>query len=293
MRMSHRAKLGVAGAGALATVVAVTAVWAATGNSGPQVQAVANQPATVTTTTAVTTTTTTSASPTTTATTTTSLSRTTTKQTTASRPTAVMPAPTAHAVDVPVPPPPHPAPVPGCTPTHTGTDAAVADVKSALTAAANKQYWAGTSSPPMLAGDAGAPGSEPAVITVPPALLEAVAWQESGWQSSIHACDGGVGAMQIMAPTATWMNNRFGTSYDYTGLAGNAAIGAEYLEWLIAYFGENFFGYHYDMSDPDLMAAVIGAYNAGPSAVQFAGGHTVVSRYAANVEALMGRQPWG
>jgi soluble lytic murein transglycosylase-like protein len=128
---------------------------------------------------------------------------------------------------------------------------------------------------------------------VPTALIEAVAWQESGWQSDIQSCDGGHGVMQIQDATATWMNHRFGTSYDYTTLSGNAAIGAEYLEWLIAYFGENSFGHHYDITDPDLLAAVAGAYNAGPNAVQFANGHTVVSSYAANVMALMHQQPWG
>jgi soluble lytic murein transglycosylase-like protein len=135
--------------------------------------------------------------------------------------------------------------------------------------------------------------STPAVITVPAALMEAVAWQESGWQSDIASCDGGNGVMQIQQATASWMNKRFGTSYDYTTLSGNVAIGAEYLEWLIAYFGENSFGHHYDITDPDLLAAVAGAYNAGPNAVQFANGHTVVSSYAANVMALMRQQPWG
>src|SRR5439155_19941957 len=133
----------------------------------------------------------------------------------------------------------------------------------------------------------------PAAITVPPALIEAIAWQESGWQSAIKSCDGGVGTMQIMDPTARWMNQRFGTSHNYQTLAGNVAIGAEYLEWLIAYFGENNFGYHYDISDPDLLTAVIVGYNAGAGAVQFADGHTVASRYATNVKALMASQPWG
>jgi soluble lytic murein transglycosylase-like protein len=211
-----------------------------------------------------------------------------------------MPAPTAHPVDVPVPPPPHPAPVPGCAPSFAGENAAKADVKSALLAAAGRQYWANASNPPLVAIDPpeGSPTPTPeqtgprAVITVPPALIEAVAWQESGWQSAIRACDGGVGTMQVMGPTATWMNQRFGTGYDHTTLAGNTAIGAEYLEWLIAHFGENNFGHHYDITDPDLLTAVLVGYNAGAGAVQFAGGHTVASHYATTVKALMSSQPW-
>jgi len=132
----------------------------------------------------------------------------------------------------------------------------------------------------------------PAVITVPTTLMEAIAWQESGWDSDIHSCDGGNGAMQIQNATAAWMNQRFGTSYDVSSLSGNAAIGGEYIEWLISYFGENSFDHHYDMTDQDLVVAVIDAYNAGPGNVQFANGHTVVSHYAATVEALMSQQPW-
>lgn len=191
--------------------------------------------------------------------------------------------------------------MPNCTPTLTGDNAAKADVKAALLAAAGKQYWASASNPPLVAVDPPADAPPPAteqlggkaVITVPPALIEAIAWQESGWQSAVKACDGGIGAMQVMDPTAKWMNQRFGTSYSYTTLDGNVAIGAEYLQWLIAYFGQNNFGHHYDMSDPDLLTAVIVGYNAGPGAVVFSGGHTVASRYATNVKALMSSQPWG
>ncbi|TCO62357.1 transglycosylase SLT domain-containing protein [Actinocrispum wychmicini] len=216
-------------------------------------------------------------------------------------PKPAMPAPTSHPVDIPVPPPPHPPEVPNCTPTLAGDNAPKGDVKSALLAAAGKQYWTNASNPPLVAIDPPPDVPPPAtpqlggkaVITVPPALMQAIAWQESGWQSAIKACDGGLGTMQIMDPTAKWMNQRFGTSYDYKTLAGNTAIGAEYLQWLIAYFGENNFGYHYDITDPDLLTAVIVGYNAGPGAVVFANGHTVASKYANNVRALMSSQPWG
>lgn len=222
------------------------------------------------------------------------------------RPRAVdtMPPPTVaeHPVNVALPPLPHPvdsSPA-TCKPTFSGTAATRAQVQATLTATAGTQYWVGVSNPPMEAApDSGTDGTSEtldaatlAQITLPPALIEAVAWQESGWASNIVSCDGGHGVMQIMSATADWMNQRFGTSYDYTTLSGNAAIGGEYLEWLVAYFGENNFGHHYDMSDPDLITAVLDAYNAGPNSVTFSGGHTVESHYAATVAALMNQQPW-
>lgn len=203
-------------------------------------------------------------------------------------PVAAAGVPPQHRVDVP--PPPHPAPPPGCAPTTLGPRASPAEVRAALVAAGGTQFWAHAASPPLV-GDAR--NGPRAVITVPPALIEAVAWQESGWASNIVSCDGGRGVLQLMAATADWMNHRFGTAFDYAGLPGNAALGAEYLEWLVAYFGENFFGHHYDLANPDLLAAVLVAYNAGPNSVVFAGGRPVVSHYAATVEALMARHPWG
>jgi hypothetical protein len=120
----------------------------------------------------------------------------------------------------PLPPPPHPpapppgTPTPGSScPSYTGPKAPMSDVRATLDAAAAKQFW---------------PVSAPS-IRLPANLLYAVAWQESGWQSTILACDGGIGTMQVMPDTATWMNQRFGTSYDVQTLTGNVMIGGEYL----------------------------------------------------------------
>ncbi len=283
--MSRRAWLAVAGSAAVVVLTVVVVVLASGGKPQP-----AATPANDLLSAPETTSTTVSLPPTTTTTTTTTSAKTTTTTKKPAATKATMPAPTPHPIEIPVPPPPHPAPVPGCSPSYTGENAPKADVKSALIAAGGKQYWANATNPPMV--DAPDGTSARAVITVPANLIEAVAWQESGWQSAIKSCDGGVGTMQIMDATATWMNRRFGTSYDHTTLAGNTAIGAEYLEWLIAYFGENNFGHHYDITDPDLLTAVLVGYNAGPGAVQFADGHTVASRYATTVKALMQSQPW-
>jgi hypothetical protein len=309
MGLSKRTTIALASG--TAAVVTVAGAWLVFGGGGTTLTSGSPQPelsVTSTTTTSVPTTTetTTQAIPTTT-TTTAAATATTTRTTTRAKPQGNSPLPPPAVplppavkppASIPVPPPPHVAPPPGCTPTHTGNPAANADVRSALDTAAATKYWTGVQSPPLInqnppvIPDPNPTLGPPAVITVPPTLMEAIAWQESGWQSDIQSCDGGSGTMQIMSVTATWMNNRFGSSYDYKTLSGNAAIGGEYIEWLIGYFGENSFDYHYDINDPDMLAAVIDAYNSGPASVQFANGHTVVSHYAATVEALMTQQPW-
>jgi soluble lytic murein transglycosylase-like protein len=299
MRMPNRARWAVAGAAAVTVLGAVTGVILLTGGGdNPPARPAAAEGSLEQTTIASTVAPTTVASTTTTTPTSAAKTTTTTRKAPAK---TTMPAPTPHPVDGPVPPPPHPAPVPGCAPSYTGDNAAKPDVKAALLSAAGKQYWATASNPPLEAvpppDGTPPPPTETlgprAVVTVPATLIEAIAWQESGWQSAIKACDGGVGTMQVMDATASWMNQRFGTSYTHTTLAGNTAIGAEYLEWLIAYFGENNFGHHYDITNQDLLTAVIVGYNAGAGAVQFADGHTVSSRYATTVKALMSSQPWG
>ncbi|WP_329102211.1 lytic transglycosylase domain-containing protein [Micromonospora sp. NBC_01699] len=160
--------------------------------------------------------------------------------------------------DIPPPPAVRPAP-PGCTgPKYVGEQASRAEAKAALTAAANVTYW---------------PGSAPE-IRVPLNLVKAVAWQESGWQSNIEACDGGVGLMQVMPGTAEQVNNRFGQSYDIREYRDNAKLGANYLAWLIKYLGD-LSGLGYDVKvtdcvdhvDPCMLNAVISAYNMGPGTV--------------------------
>jgi hypothetical protein len=188
-------------------------------------------------------------------------------------------------------PPPTNAPSGASCPSYAGPKAPMSDVKAALTKAAGTPYWRGASKPEGYSGD----GSE---ITVPLALMKAIAWQESGWQSTIVACDGGIGTMQVMPGTASWMNQRFGTSHDVHTLAGNTALGAEYLQWLIMYFGLYYFG-TFDLNATASVGAgdaqmrlrdvVIAAYNVGPGALENADGTLSIpnQRYVNNVVALM------
>ncbi len=176
----------------------------------------------------------------------------------------------------PAPPKPPPA---GCAPKREGTAATRAQVKQALTAAAGRTYW---------------PTSAPS-IKVPLNLVKATAWQESGWQSNIVACDGGIGLMQVMPDTAAFVNQRFGKSYDVRDYEDNATLGANYLAWLIKYFGDVYFDGDYSLGDcgsgntePCLLNAVIASYNFGFGAVDTDAGLVIPNpRYVQNVRALM------
>ena len=176
-----------------------------------------------------------------------------------SRPPA--PKPSRRPTQVPLPPAP-PAPRPSSNdhpcPTFEGAAAPMGSVRSTLDAASSRHWWVGVSGAPTGATD----------IVVPKDLLHAVAFMESTWRSNVVACDGGMGTMQLMAGTVSFTNQRFGTSYDVHTLSGNVDLGAQYLAWLIAYFGSVWFANSYDLGDEQLLNAVIAAYNVGPGAVE-------------------------
>ncbi|MFC0003172.1 transglycosylase SLT domain-containing protein [Micromonospora siamensis] len=172
---------------------------------------------------------------------------------------------------------------PGCPPTHRGTPVSRAKAKAALTDAARRTYW---------------PTSAPE-IKIPLSLVKATAWQESGWQSDVVACDGGIGLMQIQPETVDWMNQRFGQDYDVHDYRDNAYLGGTYLAWLTKKIGDTHFRGNYRL-DPGLctggiesclLNAVIAAYNFGIAAVlpQDDRGPLVIpnAQYVENVRELM------
>jgi soluble lytic murein transglycosylase-like protein len=179
-----------------------------------------------------------------------------------------------------IPPDPEPPapPNPGCSPTYDGTNAPFAEVRQALAAAGAKEYWRGVVLPVNYVG--------PLVpITVPVNVMNAIAWQESGWQSAIVNCvDGGTGTMQIMPATVSHLNQRFGMDYTFPlSLQENTEVGANYLQWLMMYFGTKYFGQAFDMyaKGPidrgvqlELRDVVIAAYNVGPGGVENLGDPT-------------------
>jgi hypothetical protein len=202
------------------------------------------------------------------------------------------PEPSRAPVTIPEPPPPAAEPLPDDVdcPYYDGENASQSQVTTALDAAAAQPFWTVSQ------------------VSLPPQLIKAVAEQESGWQSAIIACDGGIGTMQVMPSTAEWMNQRFGTSHDVGTLTGNTMLGSAFLQWLVKYFGDVYFegDYMIDNTDcqqvpevPDhrewcLLNAVISAYNFGHGAVDSEatdGDETYYPnhQYIENVRALMAR----
>jgi hypothetical protein len=201
--------------------------------------------------------------------------------------------PPAPPSSAPPPPPPvvqetvEPPPIqhttePGCPPSRGPTQLGKATVKKYLDTAAGTAFW-GTATKPAYAD-----------IRVPKRLLYAIAEQESGWQSSIKACDGGVGIMQIMPTTQTFVNGRFAKSYDCTKPTDNVMLGGNYLAWLIAYYGDQIAVQHgkttanYNpTNNSELLKPVISAYNWGTVGVTANMGVFPNQQYVDDVMALM------
>jgi soluble lytic murein transglycosylase-like protein len=173
--------------------------------------------------------------------------------------------------------------LPACAHFDKTTPASKSKVKAALKTASARIYWK----------------TEAPTLKLNYPLVKAVAWQESGWTSNIHNCDGGAGVMQVMPDTVTMVNNRFGLSYDVSKLQDNADAGANYLAWLTRYVGLNHFAKSQDLSASKcktttswcLLNAVISGYNAGPGAIDAAAASKTLPNpaYVGAVRALMTR----
>lgn len=170
------------------------------------------------------------------------------------------------------PAPPHTTP-PGCAPSRGPSQLPKSTVRGYLDKASGTAFW-GTATDPDYAD-----------IRVPKRLLYAVADQESGWQSAITACDGGVGVMQVMKDTETFVNTRFATKWSRNVPSDNVMLGANYLAWLIAYYGPKVGTY--DMTQPKLLNAVISAYNWGTRDVDYQSGVYPNPQYVSSVLQLM------
>ena len=67
-----------------------------------------------------------------------------------------------------------------------------------------------------------------------PALVKAVAWQESGWQQSSISSAGALGVMQVMPDTADYVNESLGGgNLDVRKTADNVKLGAKYLDHVV------------------------------------------------------------
>ncbi|WP_018349370.1 transglycosylase SLT domain-containing protein [Longispora albida] len=174
------------------------------------------------------------------------------------------PSPSASASKRPEPP--------GTPCKRQGVLASDAEVRAALNQAADRMYF-----------------PEKAPFKVPRNLVYAIAYMESGWNSDVISCDGGVGLMQLMPDTVSHMNERINerplSPYNYKE---NATLGVQYLSWLTKYFVENNPAVFpkYDLTDKRLLTAVIAAYQSGQSSVTINGGQVTV-RNPQYVEAVM------
>ena len=73
-----------------------------------------------------------------------------------------------------------------------------------------------------------------------PALVQAVAWQESGWRQGAVSPAGAIGVMQLLPPTAAWVaEDLVGRPLDIEGSAAdNILAGVALLSWLLDFAGD-------------------------------------------------------
>ena len=171
--------------------------------------------------------------------------------------------------------------LPECAHRDSSKLVAKSKVKTALKSAAGRIYWR----------------TEAPTLKLNYPLVKAIAWQESGWQSNIHNCDGGAGVMQVMPDTLTMINGRFGLDYDLTKYQDNAYAGANYLAWLTRWAGQNYFADSQNLSASKckshtswcLLNVVISGYNAGQGGIEAAAQSKELPNpeYVAAVRSLM------
>jgi soluble lytic murein transglycosylase-like protein len=119
------------------------------------------------------------------------------------------------------------------------------------------------------------PGFERAASAtgVPAALVEAVAWQESGWQNKVVSNKGAVGIGQLRPDTVAFANALLGRSLDPTRPEHNILLSARYLAYLLGRTGGN-------------EAWALAAYAQGFASLQRDGPHPGTVQYVADVLAL-------
>jgi soluble lytic murein transglycosylase-like protein len=69
---------------------------------------------------------------------------------------------------------------------------------------------------------------------IEPALVKAVAWQESGWQQDVKSSAGAIGVMQVMPGTARYVNSVLGAGkLDVKSAGDNVRLGVRYLKHMV------------------------------------------------------------
>jgi soluble lytic murein transglycosylase-like protein len=110
-----------------------------------------------------------------------------------------------------------------------------------------------------------------------PAFVQAVAWQESGWQMRRRSATGAVGIMQVMPGTGRFVADELvGRPLDLTDPRDNVTAGVVFLDHL------------WHLTDGDVEATLAG-YFQGLASVRRNGRYDATERYVANVLALRDR----
>ena len=108
-------------------------------------------------------------------------------------------------------------------------------------------------------------------------LLEAIGWQESGWQQDVVSSVGAVGAGQIMPTTATFITNSLvGMPLNINSVSDNIRMSAALLSYLADIEGNN-------------RCDTIAAYYEGALNLSKYGVFPESQVYVASVEALIPR----
>ncbi|HVA74872.1 MAG TPA: transglycosylase SLT domain-containing protein [Acidimicrobiales bacterium] len=108
-------------------------------------------------------------------------------------------------------------------------------------------------------------------------LLEAIAWQESGWQQGVVSSTGAIGAGQIMPGTASFISGTLiGMPMNINSVNDNIRMSAAFLAYLAGVEGNN-------------RCATIAAYYEGPLNLGTYGIFPDTQAYVASVEALIPR----
>jgi murein DD-endopeptidase MepM/ murein hydrolase activator NlpD len=108
-------------------------------------------------------------------------------------------------------------------------------------------------------------------------LLEAIAWQESGWQQGVISPVGAIGAGQLMPDTANFIvTNLIGRPMNINSVSDNIRMSAAFLGYLSDLEGNN-------------LCATIAAYYEGPLNLAHYGVFAETQQYVASVEALIPR----
>lgn len=112
---------------------------------------------------------------------------------------------------------------------------------------------------------------------VDPALVKAMAWQESGWKQQLVSRAGAVGVMQVLPETGTFVGKHLlGAPIDVKKVDDNIRAGVRFLAYLLELTG----------GDEKL---AVGGYFQGLRSINHNGMSPATKRYISNVMALKKR----